>query len=608
MAYNQIDEVKYEIEESDYLLHVKGWILEKNYHVIVKAQGKEIYRFIGNKKRYDICLAYDMEITEDNYGFDVNFKVPLDTKMIELYSVINNNEKRFFTIALVASKHHQETLYNLIDSVNRTLSTEWKTNHFRMPVGRMARSFFRFLAGRSDDQLIDAKKAEEYQMWLKNQQYRKFGIFKNITYISADETFKYNRAKTICMKKLDLSKISTDYVCFVGSKCRLYKQFQYYVSECEHHDILYFDNDQLIPNGERRNPQLKPDYSYDTLHAVNYIGHVFVAKKDILKEMDGTDIDLYQYLLKLSYITKDFGHISSILYSDNDIKIENNKQNEYTLEINPLVSIIISTKDHVQDLNSCLQSIYEKTAYKNFEIIIINNNSEKQESFQYFTKIEKEHENLRVAALNCEFNYSYINNYAVKNLAKGEYILLLNNDTKVVTKDWLQRMLCYASYENVGSVGALLMFPDNTIQHAGIIMGKGGIAGHAYSGAPVSTEGFGFELKVPYNVSCSSAACLMVEKKKYLKLNGLNETLKVAFNDVDFGLRLLKAGYRNVFLPNVKLYHYESKSRGVDKSAEQLKRYYSECDYMKNKWHKYIVKDPFYNINFSRDNDYSLYI
>ena len=168
-------------------------------------------------------------------------------------------------------------------------------------------------------------------------------------------------------------------------------------------------------------------------------------------------------------------------------------------------------------------------------------------------------------------------------------------------------MLVYASKEGVGSVGAFLMFPDKTIQHAGIVMGKGGIAGHAYSGVSVDTEGYGYSLKVPYDVSCCTAACLMSSKKKYLEVGGLDEELKVAFNDVDYGLKLMKVGYRNVFLPNVKLYHYESKSRGMDKSAEQLKRYYSECDTMKERWNVYIEKDPFYNENFSRDDDYLLH-
>ena len=184
---------------------------------------------------------------------------------------------------------------------------------------------------------------------------------------------------------------------------------------------------------------------------------------------------------------------------------------------------------------------------------------------------------------------------------------MLNNDTEIVTSDWLEKLLYYASQKGVGSVGAFLMFPDQTIQHAGIIMGKGGIAGHAYSGVSVDEEGYGYSLKVPYDVSCCTAACLMILKEKYLEVDGLDEELKVAFNDVDFGLKLLEKRYRNVFLPDVKLFHYESKSRGMDKSAEQLKRYYSECDTMRERWNKYIEKDPFYNENFSKDDDYMLH-
>ena len=585
MVNYAIDDIKVENTDSGYHVHVKGWVLSKDYQVVVKDGSKEIYRFCGSQKRYDICIAYHVDITEDNYGFDVEFDAPKGCELLEFKHLINDKEVRFHTLALDMKKHHQETLNNLLDSIKRSLKNEWETNGFKLPVGRLAKGFLKSIFQKPHDRIFNPNDEEQYHEWLKIQKYKK-NKFKDYTIVHEGEV-------------LHLDAISNNYICFVGENCELYPEFEWYVGECVNYDVLYFDHD-----AHRSKPMFKPDYSFDTLQSVNYIGHVFVVKKELLKEYDGKKIDLYSCLLSLSEKTESFGHVSKVLYSDSSDG-EYNESNDVSKE-NPLVSIIIPTKDHVDDLNTCITSIQKKSSYQNYEIIVVNNNSEKDESFKYFHELNKQ-ENIQVIDLNCEFNFSYLNNYAVKNCSKGKYVLMLNNDTEVVSSDWLEQMLIYASKDGVGSVGAFLMFPDNTIQHAGIIMGKGGIAGHAYSGVSVDTEGYGYSLKVPYDVSCCTAACLMCSKKKYLEVGGLDEELKVAFNDVDFGLKLLEADYRNVFLPHVKLYHYESKSRGMDKSAEQLTRYYSECDTMKERWNQYIEKDPFYNENFSRDDDYLLH-
>ena len=416
-------------------------------------------------------------------------------------------------------------------------------------------------------------------------------------------------------------------------------------------EFIYTDEDKINEKSTHRfDPHFKQDFAIDTFRSYNYICHFSVFRKDLMDSIGGfrdgfNGSQDYDIILRATYKAKNIHHIPKILYSwrvhsgstagnpknkmycydsakkaiAEDLKVRGLKgtvrdgkyigtyEVDYDIIGNPKVSILIPTKDHIDILDTCIQSIYNKSTYKNYEVIVINNNSEKKETFDYFKKMENQFNNLKIIDLNCEFNFSYLNNYAVKNVAKGDYILLLNNDAEVVTNDWIEKMLSYAMKDGVGSVGAFLMFPDNTIQHAGVLMGKGGIAGHVYSGQPVDIKGYGYELAVPYNVSCCTAACLMIEKKKYLEVNGLNEDLKVAFNDVDFALRLLKEGYRNVFLPTVKLYHYESKSRGMDKSAEQLKRYYQECDYMKDNWNDYIENDPFYNSNYSKDADYHLH-
>ena len=182
----------------------------------------------------------------------------------------------------------------------------------------------------------------------------------------------------------------------------------------------------------------------------------------------------------------------------------------------------------------------------------------------------------------------------------------MNNDIELISGDWLEKMLGYAQQPHIGAVGAKLIFEDNTIQHAGIIMGKGGLAGHAHYGKDRNFISHQFELKIPYDYSACTAACLMVEKKKYKEVNGLEEKLKVAFNDVDFNLKLLEKGYNNIFLPNVMLYHYESKSRGLDTTPEKQKRFVQEWSFITNKWDKYIKHDKFYNDNFSKDYDYML--
>ena len=274
------------------------------------------------------------------------------------------------------------------------------------------------------------------------------------------------------------------------------------------------------------------------------------------------------------------------------------------LKNKPLVSIIIPTKDHADILENCLKSIYKLSTYQNYEIIVIDNNSEKEETFALLKTYAK-NKNFRYQRIECEFNYSYLNNEAVK-MAKGEYVILLNNDIEVITPNWLELMLSYASLKSTGTVGAKLLFPDDTIQHAGIIMGKGGLAGHAHYGKNKDYISPQYELKMPYDVSACTAACLMVSKNKFNEVNGLEEKLKVAFNDVDFNLKLLDKGYNNIFLPNVLLYHYESKSRGLDTTPEKQKRFVQEWALVEEKWKKYIEHDPFYNDNFSKNDDYML--
>ena len=239
------------------------------------------------------------------------------------------------------------------------------------------------------------------------------------------------------------------------------------------------------------------------------------------------------------------------------------------------------------------------------EIVIVDNNSEEEASFAYFEQLQKEHGNVHVHRLEIPFNFSAINNRAVE-WSNGEYIVLMNNDTEVITCDWLERMLSYCQKENVGSVGVKLYYGDGTIQHGGVITGKGGGFAHRYYRKPHDDKGYMHTLDVPNDVACCTAACLMVPKKKYLEVGGMNESLTVQFNDADLGLKLLEKGYFNVFLPDVELYHYESKSRGIDKDKKAVERYVSEVQYAKDHYGKWIEHDPFYNDNFDKNYDYML--
>ncbi len=406
-------------------------------------------------------------------------------------------------------------------------------------------------------------------------------------------------------------------------------------------DFIYSDEDKLNLEGKRCDPHFKPDYSPDTLLSLNYISHLGVIRKSLMIEVGGEETGLegaqdYDLYLKIVEKTNNICHIPKILYhwrmvegstsmtidnknyaKDNGKKaIENALKRRkingsvvkdekssyyivnYDLKKEPLVSIIIPTRDYAETLETCLKSLFNLTSYKNYEVIVVNNNSEKEETFALFKKYQEKYKNFKVLDANYEFNYSKINNDAVKK-CDGEYICLLNNDTEIISPDWLNVMVGYASQEHIGTVGPKLLYPDDTVQHAGIILGLGGVASHAYIGSSKDDPGAYGRLRVPYDYAGVTAACLVVSKKKYLEVGGLQEDLKVAYNDVDLNIKLLEKGYYNVCTPQVMLHHFESKSRGLDTTPEKLSRFYKEQNYMYEHWIKLIENDPFYNLNFS---------
>ena len=420
------------------------------------------------------------------------------------------------------------------------------------------------------------------------------------------------------------------------------------INENDRPQVLYSDEDKVTMDlSEHFQPHMKPDYNKDLLRSNNYITHFFVADRTLVEEVGGEDGEYngaqdYDLILKCTERAKGIAHIPRILYhwrvhkastADNPAskmyafdagkraiedhlkrcgeigKVSHEKdlgfyRVKYQVQGSPLISIIIPNKDQVESLDKCLESI-EKSSYKNYEIIIVENNSTEDATFAYYKKIESD--KIRIVYWSDEFNYSAINNFGVKH-ARGDYLLLLNNDVEVITTDWLEELTANCQRKDVGIVGARLYYPDDTIQHAGIVIGIGGVAGALFVGMPRMFTGYLHKAVIQQDLSAVTAACMMVKRSVYEELGGLEEELKVAFNDVDFCLRAREKGYLVVYDPNVELYHFESKSRGTEDSKEKIRRFQNEIEYMRSHWLELLKKgDPMYNPNLTLTKwDYSL--
>ncbi|MBO5143980.1 MAG: glycosyltransferase family 2 protein [Lachnospiraceae bacterium] len=398
----------------------------------------------------------------------------------------------------------------------------------------------------------------------------------------------------------------------------------------------------------------KPDFAPDNLRANNYICHFSVFSRELL---EGTELfrsgfdgsQDHDMILRLTSSAKKVVHVPKLLYywrshkgsvaSDisakpyaiaaakgavadhltrcgfKNFEIKSTRAFDTIFEIKyeilseDKISILIPNKDHIDDLRRCIDSIRERSTYENYEIIVIENNSEQQATFDYYKTLE-EQENITVVIYKGAFNYSRINNFGA-GFATGKYLLLLNNDTQVISMNWLESMLMYAQRPDVGAVGAKLYYGDRTIQHAGVVVGLGAhrTAGHTHYRINYDNLGYMGKLCYAQNVSAVTGACLMVKKSIYDALGGLDEAFQIALNDVDFCLRIREKGYLNVFTPFAELYHFESASRGIDAVNEaKAKRYEEECALFRERWKELLAKgDPYYNPNFSLDrSDYSL--
>ncbi|MBZ9997326.1 glycosyltransferase [Mesorhizobium sp. BH1-1-4] len=413
-------------------------------------------------------------------------------------------------------------------------------------------------------------------------------------------------------------------------------------------ELIYSDEDKIDSEGRRYDPCFKPDFSRELFRSQNYLNHLTVHRTENIRAIGGwrpgfegsQDYDLnlrifervarerIRHIPKVLYhwravegstaldgSQKSYAYIAGLRALEEHVermrlpaKVEQAPDTPcYRLrfsvpEPQPLVSLVIPTRDRVDLLRGCVTSIHEKTTYKNYEILVVDNGSVEQETLTYFNELKKT-TNIRVLRYDKPFNYSAINNFAVQE-AKGSIIGLINNDIEVIAPDWLAEMVSWSVQPDIGCVGAKLYYANDTIQHGGVIVGLGGVAGHAHKNFSRHHPGYFARLKVVQNLSAVTAACLLVRKNVFDEVGGLNEVdLTVAFNDVDLCLRVREAGYSNVWTPYAELYHLESVSRGLEDAPDKVARFSAEIEYMQEKWKKVIERDPFYSPNLTRARD-----
>ena len=417
-------------------------------------------------------------------------------------------------------------------------------------------------------------------------------------------------------------------------------------------DVIYSDEDKLDMDGKALfDPHFKPDFNPDLLTSVNYICHLFVVNRDLVnaiggfrQEFDGAQD--YDFIFRCTEAARKIYHIPKVLYHwrcHQNSTASNPESKMYAFEAGaraikahferlgigvesvekgvdygiyhtrfvlngePLVSVIIPNKDHHQDLDLCIRSLMEKGTYKNLEFIVIENNSTEEATFSYYEQIQKEFPNVKVVTWKEGFNFSAINNFGVQ-FAKGEYLLFLNNDTEIIEKDVIQEMLGYCQREEVGAVGARLLYQDDTIQHAGVVVGFGGIAGHTFIGLHRAENSYFHRAMCAQDYSAVTAACLMTKRSLFDQAGGFTEELAVAFNDIDFCMKIRALGKLVVYNPYALLYHYESKSRGLEDTPEKVARFNREIAIFAKRWPDILKNgDPYYNPNLTlRKSNFAL--
>ena len=418
------------------------------------------------------------------------------------------------------------------------------------------------------------------------------------------------------------------------------------------YDVIYSDEDKLDMDGQALfDPHFKPDFNPDLLTSVNYICHLFVVNRNLVEviggfrqEFDGAQD--YDFIFRCTEQARKVHHIPKVLYhwrchmnstasnpeskmyafeaGARAIKAHYDRMgiavdsvekgvdygiyhSRFHLDEEPLVSVIIPNKDHRADLDLCLTSLLDKGTYRNLEVIVVENNSTEPETFDYYEELQEKRKNVRVVTWKREFNFSAINNYGVT-FAHGEYLLFLNNDVEVIEPDVIREMLGYARRDDVGIVGARLLYQDDTIQHAGVVIGFGGIAGHTFIGLHQAENSYFHRAMCAQDYSAVTAACMMSKRSLFDQVGGFREELAVAFNDIDYCLKIRSLGKKVVYNPYALLYHYESKSRGLEDTPEKVERFNREVARFIGYWPEIVINgDPYYNPNLTlRKSNFAL--
>ena len=579
-----------------------------------EKQFLKMYNFSNLKFLLKCCIKKVFKCEQREYDI-YRKRNHLSDKKLEEHHVKNFPFMPMISIIVPLSNTSEKYLKDMVDSVLKQTYSNWE---LCISDG-----------GREESKLIDI--LAEYQ---KNDC--------RIKYISSSEKLNIakntNQAFKIC---------SGQYIAFLDQDDMLAENALYecvkYINRNLDSDIFYTDEDKVSRDGRNFfQPHFKPDFNKDLLLSMNYICHMVVIKRELILEVGELREEYigaqdYDFLLRCIDVTNKIVHIPDILYhcrSYGNSVVQSVRKKGYINEVgrkalqdyfarNKLyatvkytenegiyrvkyaltsftkVTIVIPNKDHIEDLNKCLQAIKNKAGYANYEVLIIENNSEEAKTFEYYQWIRKEYDNIKVIFWNGKFNYAAINNWGVTQ-ASGDYLLFLNNDVEWISDNFLEEMVSIALREEVGIVGCLLFFPDNTIQHAGVIMGYSGIAGHAFIGMPRGAKGYFSRVICMQNYSAVTAACMMIEKKVFLDVEGFDESFEVAFNDVDLCLRVLKKGKTIVYDPYAQAYHYESKTRGSDSMSVNIERFEREKKLLIKRWGKYIDNgDPYYNKNLT---------
>jgi GT2 family glycosyltransferase len=416
-------------------------------------------------------------------------------------------------------------------------------------------------------------------------------------------------------------------------------------------DLIYSDEDKIDEHGRRREPFFKPDWSPESVLARNYVSHLGVYRRSIVNDLGGFRLGFegsqdYDLVLRFTERTARIAHIPRVLYhwrvhsgsaasardqkgyaQDAAVRALNEalaRRGEdgrvaesphtpgiytprYTIRKPGRVSIIMPTRDHGADVDVALRSVFGRSTYPDFEVVLLDNGSRDAASLRVFGKwAAQEPDRVRIIPYDVPFNFSRINNHGVRN-ANGAYLLFLNNDTEVITPDWIEAMVEQAQRPPIGCVGVKLLYDDETVQHAGVVVGLGGVAGHSHKHYSKDAPGYFYTLQTVNNYSAVTAACMMMRRDVFDEVGGFDESLAIAFNDVDLCLRVRDAGYRNVYLPHAVLYHHESKSRGYEDTAAKLARFEGEQKKMLERWRTADLPDPYYNPNLTlMTEDYAI--